>query len=67
VRLWLGDVRIVTAGGRDPSYTEEAGRAVMAAAEITIRVALGRGRDSVRVLTCDLSYDYVRINAEYRT
>jgi glutamate N-acetyltransferase/amino-acid N-acetyltransferase len=67
VRLWLGDVLIVSAGGRDPSYTEEAGRAVMAAAEITIRVALGRGRDSVRVLTCDLSYDYVRINAEYRT
>ncbi|AGA92322.1 glutamate N-acetyltransferase/amino-acid acetyltransferase [Thioflavicoccus mobilis 8321] len=67
VRIWLGDVLIVTAGGRAPDYTEAAGRAVMAAPEITIRVALGRGRASARVLTCDLSYDYVRINAEYRT
>ncbi len=67
VRIWLGDVRIVSQGGRDEGYTEEAGRAAMAGPEIPIRVALGRGRATARVLTCDLSYDYVRINAEYRT
>jgi glutamate N-acetyltransferase/amino-acid N-acetyltransferase len=67
VRVWLGDVRIVSRGGRDRDYTEQAGREAMAPREITIRVALGRGADAVRVLTCDLSYDYVRINAEYRT
>lgn len=67
VRIWLGEVPIVTAGGRAADYTEGAGRAVMAAPEIAIRVALGRGRASARILTCDLSYDYVRINAEYRT
>ncbi|MEY6431728.1 bifunctional glutamate N-acetyltransferase/amino-acid acetyltransferase ArgJ [Thioalkalicoccus limnaeus] len=67
VRIWLGEVLIVTDGGRAPDYTEEAGRAVMAAPEILIRVALGRGRVTTRVLTCDLSYDYVRINAEYRS
>jgi glutamate N-acetyltransferase/amino-acid N-acetyltransferase len=67
VRIWLGEVRIVSEGGRDEGYTEEAGRAAMAGPEIPIRVALGRGRATARVLTCDLSYDYVRINAEYRT
>ena len=67
VRIWLGDVRIVSAGGRDPGYTEEAGQAAVAGDEICIRVALGRGAGTARVLTCDLSYDYVRINAEYRT
>jgi glutamate N-acetyltransferase/amino-acid N-acetyltransferase len=67
VRIWLGDVPIVSAGGRDPGYTELAGRGALAGDEVTIRVALGRGRGGARVLTCDLSYDYVRINAEYRT
>jgi glutamate N-acetyltransferase/amino-acid N-acetyltransferase len=67
VRIWLGDVLIVSSGGRDPGYTEAAGRAAMAGGEILIRVALGRGEESTRVLTCDLSYDYVKINAEYRT
>jgi glutamate N-acetyltransferase/amino-acid N-acetyltransferase len=67
IRVWLGDILIVSDGGRDPSYTEEAGRDVMSAKEILIRVGLGRGAASVKVLTCDLSYDYVRINAEYRT
>ncbi len=67
VRIWLGDVLIVADGGRAPDYREQAGRAVMATAEIQIRIALGRGRASTRLLTCDLSYDYVRINAEYRT
>jgi glutamate N-acetyltransferase/amino-acid N-acetyltransferase len=67
VRIWLGDTLIVCDGGRDPGYTEQAGRAAMAGAEIGIRVALGRGQARTRVLTCDLSYDYVKINAEYRT
>ncbi|MBK5930925.1 bifunctional glutamate N-acetyltransferase/amino-acid acetyltransferase ArgJ [Halochromatium salexigens] len=67
VRIWLDEVLIVSGGGRDPSYEETAGRAVMAQAAFSIRVALGRGSASARLLTCDLSYDYVRINAEYRT
>ena len=67
VRIWLGDTLIVSDGGRAAAYTEEAGRAVMAEKEILIRVALGRGAAGTRVLTCDLSYDYVRINAEYRS
>jgi glutamate N-acetyltransferase/amino-acid N-acetyltransferase len=67
VRIWLGDVRIVSKGGRDPDYTETAGQAIMEEKEIRIRVALGRGEADAELLTCDLSYDYVRINAEYRT
>ncbi len=67
VRIWLGDTLIVRDGGRDPSYTEAAGREAMAGREIGIRVALGRGQASTQILTCDLSYDYVKINAEYRT
>lgn len=67
VAIWLDDVQIVEAGGRCASYTEEAGAEVMARSEILIRIALGRGSASETVLTCDFSYDYVRINAEYRT
>ncbi len=67
VRIWLGPVQIVAGGGRCADYTEGAGAAVMAEPEILIRVDLGRGEASARVLTCDFSYDYVRINAEYRT
>jgi glutamate N-acetyltransferase/amino-acid N-acetyltransferase len=67
VRIRLGDVLIVEGGERAASYTEEAGRAVMSESDITVRIALGRGAASQRVLTCDFSYDYVRINAEYRT
>ncbi|CAI8941494.1 bifunctional glutamate N-acetyltransferase/amino-acid acetyltransferase ArgJ [Methylocaldum szegediense] len=67
VSIWLGDVLIVENGGRAASYSEEAGRSVMSENDILIRVALGRGSARQRVLTCDLSYDYVRINAEYRT
>jgi glutamate N-acetyltransferase/amino-acid N-acetyltransferase len=67
VRIWIGAVQIVAAGGRAPDYTESAGAAVMAEPEIGIRVALGRGGAAAQVLTCDLSYDYVRINAEYRS
>ncbi len=67
VAIWLDDVQIVEAGGRSPGYTEEAGAKVMAQSEILIRIALGRGEAQETVLTCDFSYDYVRINAEYRT
>jgi glutamate N-acetyltransferase/amino-acid N-acetyltransferase len=67
VQIWLDDVRIVSGGGRDPAYREAAGQRVMSQDSLTIRVSLGRGEAATRVLTCDLSYDYVRINAEYRT
>jgi glutamate N-acetyltransferase/amino-acid N-acetyltransferase len=67
VSIWLDDVCIVEQGGRAPDYTEAAGQTVMARDDITIRVLLGRGTASQCVLTCDFSYDYVRINAEYRT
>lgn len=67
VRIWLDSVQIVEAGGRCPGYVEEAGARVMAQPEILVRVALGRGSAAATVLSCDLSYDYVKINAEYRT
>jgi glutamate N-acetyltransferase / amino-acid N-acetyltransferase len=67
VSLWLDDVCIVERGGRSPSYTEQAGQTVMAKPDILIRVALGRGEAEQTVLSCDLSHEYVRINAEYRT
>jgi glutamate N-acetyltransferase/amino-acid N-acetyltransferase len=67
IHIWLDEVLIVKDGGRDPSYTEEAGQTVMDRDEFVIRVELGRGESDTRVLTCDLSYDYVKINAEYRT
>ncbi|QJD30175.1 bifunctional glutamate N-acetyltransferase/amino-acid acetyltransferase ArgJ [Methylococcus geothermalis] len=67
VALWLNEVQIVAGGERDHGYTEARGARAMQRPEITIRVVLGRGRATARVLTCDLSYDYVRINAEYRT
>lgn len=67
VRIWLGDVAIVSGGGRDPEYTEAAGQAVMRESEILIRIDLGRGTAATELLTCDLSYDYVKINAEYRS
>ncbi|OGT20925.1 MAG: bifunctional ornithine acetyltransferase/N-acetylglutamate synthase [Gammaproteobacteria bacterium RBG_16_57_12] len=67
VNVHLDEVCIVSGGGRDPRYTEAQGQTVMKREEITIRVQLGRGNQSVQVWTCDFSYDYVRINAEYRT
>ncbi len=67
VRIDLDDVRIVSAGGRDSGYRESAGAAVMAQSAFSIRVFLGRGEAAAQVLTCDLSYDYVKINAEYRS
>ncbi|MGA7948974.1 MAG: bifunctional ornithine acetyltransferase/N-acetylglutamate synthase, partial [Thiobacillaceae bacterium] len=67
LQVYLGDVLVAEKGGRAASYTEAAGVAVMSESEITIRVVLNRGMASATVWTCDLSYDYVRINAEYRT
>ncbi len=67
IRIWLDDVSIVKDGGRDPDYTEAAGQTVLDRDEFVIRVDLCRGDAEARVLTCDLSYDYVKINAEYRT
>ncbi len=67
IKIFLDDVCIVENGGRSQSYTEQAGQAVMDQQEIEVRVVLARGAARQQVLTCDLSYDYVRINAEYRT
>ncbi len=67
VRLHLGEVLVAEHGGRAAGYREEDGRRVMAAPEIPVTIDLGRGRAEATVWTCDLSYDYVRINAEYRT
>lgn len=67
IHIYLDDVCIVQDGGRAATYTEEQGRQVMQQAEITIRVVLERGQASTTVWTCDFSYDYVKINAEYRT
>ncbi|HTT09157.1 MAG TPA: bifunctional glutamate N-acetyltransferase/amino-acid acetyltransferase ArgJ [Gammaproteobacteria bacterium] len=67
VNIVLNGVAIVTAGSVAPGYTEAAGQQAMQAADIGIRIQLGRGASQAEVLTCDLSLDYVRINAEYRT
>ncbi|MCB1762645.1 MAG: bifunctional glutamate N-acetyltransferase/amino-acid acetyltransferase ArgJ [Gammaproteobacteria bacterium] len=67
VEIWLGDLCIVSGGGRAAGYNEAAGQAAMQHKELTIRVVLGRGQASARVFTCDLSHEYVRINAEYRS
>jgi glutamate N-acetyltransferase/amino-acid N-acetyltransferase len=67
VNLWLGDVQVIDGGRRASSYREEDGARVMQPAEIAMRVALGRGAAHTTVWTCDLSYEYVKINAEYRT
>ncbi|MFO1299354.1 MAG: bifunctional glutamate N-acetyltransferase/amino-acid acetyltransferase ArgJ [Burkholderiaceae bacterium] len=67
VDLYLDDVHVATRGGRHPAYREEDGQRVMKQAEIRIRVVLGRGEASTTVWTCDLSHDYVSINADYRS
>jgi glutamate N-acetyltransferase/amino-acid N-acetyltransferase len=67
VRVYLNQVCIVDNGGRAPAYTEDQGAAVMKESEITIRVCLGRGTARDTVYTCDFSYDYVKINADYRS
>jgi glutamate N-acetyltransferase/amino-acid N-acetyltransferase len=67
VSFWLDDVLVVADGARATSYREEDGKRVMASSEIGIRVALGRGPARATLWTCDLSHDYVRINADYRS
>lgn len=67
IELYLDDVHVVTRGGRHPAYREEDGARVMQQSEITIHVELGRGTASETVWTCDLSHDYVSINADYRS
>jgi glutamate N-acetyltransferase/amino-acid N-acetyltransferase len=67
VELWLGDVKVIERGGRAAGYRDEDGARVMRPAEIDVRVELGRGTAGTTVWTCDFSYDYVKINAEYRT
>lgn len=67
VAIWLDDVAIVKQGGRADSYTEEQGQAVMNKDTILIRVSLNRGQVQESVWTTDLSHDYVKINAEYRS
>jgi glutamate N-acetyltransferase/amino-acid N-acetyltransferase len=67
IRLWLGNVLVAENGGRAAAYQEAEGARVMAAPEIGVRVDLARGDAVATVWTCDFSYDYVKINAEYRT
>ena len=67
VDLHLDDVLVVKGGGRSPAYREADGARVMKQPEITVRLALNRGAAAATVWTCDLSHDYVKINAEYRT
>ncbi len=67
VQVWFDDVQVMRDGLMDPDYAEAAGAGVLAQAEFTIRVMLGRGDAAAEIWTSDLSYEYVRINAEYRT
>ncbi len=67
VDLYLGDVHVATRGGRHPRYAEADGQRVMAQPEIDVRIALGRGDAAATLWTCDLSHDYVSINADYRS
>ena len=67
IDLYLDDVHVVVNGGRNPSYKEEDGQRVMKLQEITVRVLLGRGTAAQTVWTCDLSHEYVTINADYRS
>ena len=67
IDLYLDDVSVARQGGRDPAYQESQGQRVMKQAEITVRVVLNRGGATATVWTCDLSHDYVSINADYRS
>ena len=67
IDLYLDDVHVAVNGGRNPTYKEEDGQRVMQQSEITVRIVLGRGASSETVWTCDLSHDYVSINADYRS
>jgi len=67
IDLYLDDVHVAVQGGRNPAYREEDGQRVMKQSEITVRVLLGRGAAADTVWTCDLSHEYVTINADYRS
>jgi glutamate N-acetyltransferase/amino-acid N-acetyltransferase len=67
IDLFLDEVLVARNGGRNPDYREEDGQRVMKQSEITVRVDLKRGSSQSTVWTCDLSYDYVKINADYRS
>jgi glutamate N-acetyltransferase / amino-acid N-acetyltransferase len=67
MELYLGDVLVAEKGGRATSYREEQGAAIMKEADILVRVVLNRGNANVTIWTCDFSYDYVKINADYRS
>lgn len=67
IDLYLDDVHVAVKGGRNPAYREEDGQRVMKQSEITVRIGLGRGDATDTVWTCDLSHDYVSINADYRS
>ncbi|MEO5931969.1 MAG: bifunctional glutamate N-acetyltransferase/amino-acid acetyltransferase ArgJ [Duganella sp.] len=67
LNLYLDDVLVAKNGGRNPDYKEEDGQRVMQQSEITVRVKLARGAAAATVYTCDLSHDYVSINADYRS
>jgi glutamate N-acetyltransferase/amino-acid N-acetyltransferase len=67
VQLWLDDVWVAKNGGRHPDYKEEDGQRVMKQSEIKVKADLGRGSATQTVWTCDLSHEYVSINADYRS
>lgn len=67
IKVYLGDVLVAEKGGRASNYTEEAGQQVMAQDEITVTVDLARGEAQAKIYTCDLSKEYVAINADYRS
>ena len=67
LNLYLDDVWVARDGGRNPDYLEEDGQRVMKQKEILVRITLARGNASATVWTCDLSHDYVSINADYRS
>ena len=71
LRVWLGNpeesVLVAEHGGRAVSYLEDAGARIMKHAELSVRIDLARGQAAATVWTCDFSYDYVKINADYRS
>lgn len=67
LQLYLGDVLVAEKGGRAASYREEQGAAIMKESDILVRVVLNRGNENITIWTCDFSYDYVKINADYRS
>ena len=67
LKMWLNGVLVAEKGGRAAGYTEEQGQAVMNESEITVRIDLQRGREQAAIYTCDLSHEYVSINADYRS